>query len=66
MAVLGAYPALIAVLRDGGIAVDEPGTDPAGLLIGRLPQGSTFAALPIAACAADSLAIGTRKGEQET
>ena len=25
----GAYPALIAALRDGGIAVEEPGTDPA-------------------------------------
>ncbi len=26
----GAYPALVAALREGGIAVDEPGTDPAG------------------------------------
>ncbi|MBV2186140.1 MAG: hypothetical protein KUL88_16575 [Rhizobium sp.] len=26
----GAYPALIAALRDGGVAVDEPPTDPAG------------------------------------
>jgi hypothetical protein len=27
---VGAYPALIAALREGGIAVDEPGTDLAG------------------------------------
>lgn len=39
----GAYPALIAALREGGIAVDEPGTD----LAGKDPADERMATLQI-------------------